>query len=98
MSHMCLVQIARFADLTEAHVAASALRASNIYVSIFDEFGQTYYLLQTALGGFRLMVPESDADEARAYIATLRKEPREPLSRRRSGKNALALVLGLLNF
>ena len=93
---MSLVQIACFADLTEAHVAASALRAADIYVAIFDELGQTYYLLQNALGGFRLMVPDADADEARAYIDTLRTAPREPLTRKPSAKNALALVLGLL--
>ena len=93
---MSLVQIARFADLTEAQVAASALRALDVPVSVFDELGQTYYLLQTALGGFRLMVPEADADEARAYLATPREAPRVPLARKRSAKNALALVFGLL--
>ncbi|WP_397400515.1 putative signal transducing protein [Phenylobacterium sp.] len=93
---MSLVQIARFADLTEAHVAASALVASGISATVFDELGQTYYLLQTALGGFRLMVSEADADEARAYITSLRQAPREPIERKRSTKNALAFVLGLL--
>ena len=93
---MALVQIARFAELTEVQVAASALRASGIPAVVHDELGQMNYLLQTALGGFRLAVPEADAADARAYIAALRKEPREPVAPKRVARNALALVFGLL--
>ena len=70
---MDLVQIARFADLTEAQVAASALRASGIAAVVHDTCGQNYYLVQN----FRLAVPESDADDARAYLTTLRDGPPE---------------------
>jgi hypothetical protein len=93
---MSLVQIARFSELTEALVAASALRATGIYVAVFDELGQTDYLLQTALGGFRLMVSDMDAGEARSYIDALREAPREPIERKRSIKTAVAVVLGLV--
>ena len=71
---MALVQIARFADMTEAQVAASALRASGIAAVVHDGSGQNYYLVQN----FRLAVPEPDAADARAYLATLRNEPLGP--------------------
>src|SRR3954463_2678954 len=63
---MDLVQIARFADQTEAQVAASALRASGIFAGVHDGSGQNYYLVNN----FRLAVPEADAVDARAYIAS----------------------------
>jgi hypothetical protein len=71
---MDLVQIARFTDLTEAQVAASALRASGIPAVVHDSSGQNYYVVQN----YRLAVPEPDAADARAYLATLRNEPLEP--------------------
>jgi ABC-type amino acid transport substrate-binding protein len=74
---MDLVQIARFADLNEAQVAASALRASGIPAVVHDSSGQNYYVVQN----FRLAVPEPDAADARAYLGALRNEPREPLER-----------------
>jgi hypothetical protein len=74
---MDLVQIARFADMTEAQVAASALRASGIAAVVHDGSGQNYYVVQN----FRLAVPETDAADARAYLAALREEP--PQSHRR---------------
>ena len=71
---MDLVQIARFADLTEAQVAASALRASGIAAVVHDGSGQNYYITNN----YRVAVPEIDAVDARAYIATLRNEPPAP--------------------
>jgi hypothetical protein len=65
---MDLVQIARFADQTEAQVAASALRASGIAAVVHDEAGQNYYQVLN----FRLAVPEADAADASAYLASLR--------------------------
>ena len=70
---MDLVQIARFSDLTEAQVAASALRASGIAAVVHDAAGQNYYQVLN----FRLAVPETDADDARAYLEMLRTAPRE---------------------
>jgi hypothetical protein len=72
---MDLVQIARFADLTEAQVAAAALRASGIPAVVHDESGQNYYVVQN----YRLAVPQTDADDARAYLDMLRTAPRAPL-------------------
>jgi hypothetical protein len=73
---MDLVQIARFANLSEAQVAASALRASDIPAVVLDESGQNYYVFRN----FRLAVPEADADDARAYIAALRNGAPEAAS------------------
>ena len=67
---MALAQIARFADRTEAQVAASALRASGIAAVVHDEAGQNYYVVRD----FRLAVPEEDAIDARAYLDMLRGE------------------------
>lgn len=72
---MDLVQIARFADRSEAQVAASALRASGIFAVVHDDSGQNYYVVQN----YRLAVPEADAADANAYLAMLRTEPPEPL-------------------
>jgi hypothetical protein len=73
---MALVEIARFVDLTEAQVAASALRASNIPVFVQNEtLGQTNANLQMAIGGLRLWAPEEEATDARAFIEAHRMAP-----------------------
>lgn len=74
---MGLVEIARFHDLTEAQAAAAALRASDILVMMQNEHaGQAAFHLASAFGGFRLWVPEEDADDARAFIAACRADVR----------------------
>jgi len=70
---MSLTEIARFADLVEAQVAASRLRAEGVPVLVQNEhWGASDYLMTIAMGGFRLWTPEVDADEARRLIADLR--------------------------
>lgn len=70
---MSLTEIARFADLVEAQVAASRLRAEGVPVLIQNEhWGASDYLMTIAMGGFRLWTPDVDADEARRLIADLR--------------------------
>ena len=67
---MALVQIARYADLREAQVAASLLRARGMLVVLPEEqITQTNFMLSQALGGCRLCVTEDDAEEALALIA-----------------------------
>lgn len=67
---MALVQIARYADLREAQVAASMLRARGMLVVLPEEqITQTNFLLSQAVGGCRLCVAEEDAEEALALIA-----------------------------
>ncbi|HEY8573711.1 putative signal transducing protein [Phenylobacterium sp.] len=75
---MALVEVARFLDLTEAQAAASALRAYGVPVFLQNEnWGQTEAYLQLAMGGFRLWVPEEEAEAATALIGEARGEPLE---------------------
>jgi len=50
---MSLTQIARFADLTEAQIAASRLRADGFSVLVQNEhWGAANFMMSTAMGGF----------------------------------------------
>lgn len=67
---MALVQIARYADLREAQIAAGLLRAEGMLVVLPEEqITQTNFLLSQAVGGCRLCVAEGDAEAALALIA-----------------------------
>ena len=67
---MALVQIARYADLREAQIAAGMLRAEGMLVALPEEqITQTNFLLSQAVGGCRLCVAEQDAEAALALIA-----------------------------
>jgi hypothetical protein len=97
---MALVEATRFLDLTEAQVAASALRASGIDAEVVDEaIGRNAFTLQLAMGGFRLMVDEADAAAARALVEDCRAEPSAlaPLPpREAAARTLLSLALTLL--
>lgn len=70
---MSLTEIARFADLTEAQIAASRLRAEGMQVLLQNEYwGTSDFVMSIAMGGFRLWTPASEAEEARLLIAQLR--------------------------
>ena len=70
---MSLTQIACFADLTEAQIAASCLRAEGYAVLVQNEhWGSANVMMSTAMGGFPLWVPAGEAEAARALIADLR--------------------------
>jgi hypothetical protein len=72
---MTMVRVARFADLTEAQVVVSALKAADIPVLLQNEHaGQTNFLWQAALGGFGILVPEEYAREATTFIRQHRVE------------------------
>jgi hypothetical protein len=98
---MALVEIARFVDLTEAQVAASALRASGVPVFMQNEhWGQTEFTMQMAMGGFRLWVPEQEAPDARAFISANRRKPLTitPLAGcEAAGWGALSVLISLLS-
>jgi hypothetical protein len=77
---LSLVQIARFADLYEAQVAASMLRANGLMPFLPEEYrGSTDFFLWQAMGGFRLLVVEDEAEAAHALIAPHRKADPEAL-------------------
>ena len=72
---MSLVRIARFADLTEAQVVASALRAAGVAVLLQNEqLGQTNFTWQQAIGGFGIWTPEEQAADAAEFIRQHRTE------------------------
>jgi hypothetical protein len=79
---MSLKEIARFADLAEAQIAASRLRSEGVQVLVQNEYwGGADFIMTIAMGGFRLWAPEGQADEARALISELRAgspPPEEP--------------------
>jgi hypothetical protein len=78
---MSLTEIARFADLSEAQIAASRLRAEGVQVLVQNEYwGGADFIMTIAMGGFRLWAPEGQAAEAKALIAELRAAvpPPEP--------------------
>jgi hypothetical protein len=79
---MSLKEIARFADLAEAQIAASRLRAEGVQVLVQNEYwGGADFIMTIAMGGFRLWAPEGQADEAKALISELRANsppPEEP--------------------
>ncbi|SFJ52364.1 putative signal transducing protein [Caulobacter sp. UNC279MFTsu5.1] len=77
---MSLKEIARFADLAEAQIAASRLRAEGVQVLVQNEYwGGADFIMTIAMGGFRLWAPESEAAEAKALIGELRAAAPPPL-------------------
>lgn len=66
---MSLTQIACFADLTEAQIAVSRLRAEGFTVLVQNEhWGSANVMMSTAMGGFPLWVTASDAEAARDVV------------------------------
>jgi len=55
------VQIARFADISEAQIAASALRASGIPAVVRDGYGQNTTSLQKLLAASRARAADAKA-------------------------------------
>jgi hypothetical protein len=73
---MALVEIARFSDISEAQVAASALRASGVFVFLQNEnWSQTQAYLTLAMGGVRLFTTTDEAEDAREFVRACRSTP-----------------------
>lgn len=97
---MALVQVARFSEVTEAQVAASALRASGIFCLLQNEnICQVDFLLQQAVGGFGIWVSEADADDVTIYFALIRDQaPKLKIEWSKLGVLQVALSVGLSLF
>ncbi len=98
---MALVEVARFLDMTEAQVVASALRSAGVFVFVQNEvMGQMDVNLLYAIGGVRLWVPEEDFEDARAYIAASRRTPSQtaPLPVAEAATRTVASLLLTLLF
>lgn len=76
---MGLVLFARFHELPQAQVVASALESAGLTPLVFDRhYGGVDWVAQSALGGYRLMLPEEEAADARAVLADLASQPADP--------------------
>ena len=75
---MSLAVVARYYDLNEATIAASALRSAGLTPQLFDDhWASMNWMARSALGGFRVMLPE---DELAIGVELLRSLPEpEPL-------------------
>jgi hypothetical protein len=65
---MSLAVVRRVSTWEEAVVLASALRSAGIEAEVFDILGQMRWKLQTALGGFRVMVLAAQLADAQAFL------------------------------
>lgn len=105
---MSLVEVARFAGLQEAQIVAARLRADGYPVLVQNEYwGGADFTMAIAMGGFRVWAPESEAEDAKALIATFRttapdldpeeaEHPTAPQPLRNGLRTALALLVGVL--
>jgi hypothetical protein len=67
---MTLSILARFHTQSDAQVAASALRSAGLSPMVFDEhYGGIDWVAQSALGGYRVMLPEGELPDGRAILA-----------------------------
>ena len=74
---MGLALVTRIPSLSEAHIAAGALRSAGIAAEVFDaSFGAMEAPVIEGLGGYRVMAPEEDVADARAALKWLRSMPR----------------------
>jgi hypothetical protein len=96
---MALVVVATFLTVTEAQIAAGALKASGLHPILADEtFGSALWTHQFALQGFRLLIPEEEAADAMAFLAAVRsrKMRRPPVRASRYAWASLAVLLTFL--
>ena len=73
---MPLALVTRIPTLSEAQIAAGALRSAGIAAEVFDQaFGGMEAPVIEGLGGYRIMAPEAEAIEARRILRELRAGP-----------------------
>lgn len=99
-----MIEIARFADVYEAEIAASRLRADG-YDAVLGgaEHAKVNSLVLQALGGVNLSVPNDQAEAARTLLEDLRGgseriEDADPViadPARKAGPAALLVAIGL---
>jgi hypothetical protein len=78
---MSLSILARFHTQSDAQVAASALRSAGLGAVVFDEhYGGIDWVAQSALGGYRLMLPTGELEDGRAILAIAAQAESDPES------------------
>jgi hypothetical protein len=71
-----LTVVTRLPTLSEAQIAAGALRSAGIHATVFDtNFGGVEAPVIEALGGYRIMAPEDEAVSARQILRILQEGP-----------------------
>ena len=95
---MALAVVRRVSTWEEAVVMASALRSAGIEAEVFDILGQMRWTLQTALGGFRVVVSAGQLADARDFLSAPPPpgDDGEPAIRSRSQRAQTLLAILLL--
>ena len=96
---MSLVVLDSYMDFTEAQVVRSFLSAHGLHASLPDEhYLGVHWTRLFALGGARVHVPRSMADEAQALLAEIpaSRDPPTPFPRRWFRKRVCALLVVLM--
>jgi hypothetical protein len=71
-----LALVTRIPSLTEAHIAAGALRSAGFAAEVFDaSFGAMEAPVIEGLGGYRVMAPAEEVEAARAALKAIRASP-----------------------
>jgi hypothetical protein len=81
---MTLAVLARCSTLPEAEVMASALQSAGFHAEVLDRhWGSNIWTDQVYIGGFRVVLPEAELDEAievvRGVLTPQPRPQREPL-------------------
>ncbi len=94
---MTLSVLARFHTQSDAQVAASALRSAGLNALVFDEhYGGVDWVAQSALGGYRVMLPTEDLADGRAILAVAAECPPDPDAEPPATGSVPASVLALV--
>lgn len=99
MSEDKLVQIGRFFDSTQAHIARGILETNDIHCFLFDEnHTSTAWHLNIALGGTRLMILRSDLEIALEILEDFEEINLSPNKEKRAviRKPYLKTIIGTL--
>lgn len=98
-----LVQVARFYDITEAHIVRGKLETNDIPSYVFDDHHNSIaWNLTIATGGIRVMINESDLDRAKEILADVEEQQEEsrkqdsPLFRKPYLKTFFGTILGFM--
>lgn len=97
-----MIEIARFADVYEAEIAATRLRAEGYDPALGGaEHAKVNVLVLQALGGVNLSVPDEQADAARALLDALRSgsdciDDADPVPTRPGRKARVTAILAVL--
>jgi hypothetical protein len=95
---MTLAVLARCSTLSQAQVMRSALQSAGLQVSVLDEMrGSNVWTEQVFLGGFRVVVPVQELDDALLILREV-VEPSPPVVREKLRWSFWPLLIGSFFF